>query len=101
VGAPAFGALLSDAAGLRYLAHARQVDATAKDAQTLGIVGDGWYSVVMGARLPDPPPAGSAQGRRNICHLVSLEGLEGVVGSALPGAGPSPAWPSWARASRR
>lgn len=85
VAPPAFAALLPDATALRYLAHARQVDATAKDSQVLGINGDGWYSVVMAPRLPDPPPSGSAAGQRNICHLVSLEGLEGYVGgAALP-----------------
>jgi hypothetical protein len=70
----AFNALLPCKNDLRYLAHARQVDASAKDAQVLKISGDGWYSVVVGNRLPDPPPAGQPA-LRNIVHLVSLEGF--------------------------
>ena len=86
VSAQAWAALLPSQADLRYLAHARQVDATAKDGSVLAVTGDGWYSVVVGNRLPDAP-AGGQPGRRNIAHLVSLEGLQDyVAGKALPPA---------------
>jgi hypothetical protein len=62
----AFTALVPSPESARYLAHARQVDATAKDASVLRVAGDGWYSVVVAGRLP--------RGRA-IAHLVSLEGL--------------------------
>ena len=78
----AFSAQLPAPDRLRWLAHARQVDATAKDTDTLRIAGDGWYSVVVAGRLPvgdrDRP-------RRNTAHLVSLQGHEAVVGTTPPG----------------
>jgi hypothetical protein len=51
---------------LAYLAHARQVNTEHKEI--LGLDRDGWFSVVMGNRLPNP-------NGKNIAHLVSLEGL--------------------------
>jgi hypothetical protein len=79
----AFSALVASAGDLRYLAHVRQVQPWAKDDKSLQINGDGWYSVIVGNRLPDAPPAGSGQpGRRNIVHLVSLEGLAKYAGGA-------------------
>lgn len=79
----AFSALVPGADDLRFLAHVRQVDSSAKDDDTIQRNGDGWYSVVVGNRLPDAPPGGSGQpGRRNIVHLVSLEGLAKYAGGA-------------------
>jgi hypothetical protein len=82
----AFTTLMPSVEDLRYLAHARQVDPSAKDSDVLKVNGDGWYSVVVGNRLPDAPPGGCGQpGQRNIVHLVSLEGLtQYVSGTALP-----------------
>jgi hypothetical protein len=80
----AFAALVPAPADLRYLAHARQVDATAKDSEVLRISGDGWYSVVVAGRLP---LVGTAP-LKHSAHLVSLEGFEAYVG-----AGPSAAAP--------
>lgn len=78
----AWKALVPSPADLRYLAHAREVDVSAKDGSVLGRVGDGWYSVVVASRLPDAP-AVAGPGRRNVAHLVSLEGLAPHVGGPL------------------
>lgn len=89
----AFKTLLPPYPDLPYLAHARQVDASAKDQQALNIAGDGWYSVVVGNRLGNAPPKGASSrgtepaepGQRNIVHLVSLEGFaEYIKGQSLP-----------------
>lgn len=69
----AFTTLIPAKTDLRYLAHARQVDLTYKDSSLSG-TGDGWYSVMVGNRLADPSTAGQP-GKRNIVHLVSLEGF--------------------------
>ena len=74
----AFVAQLPSADRLRWLTHARQVDATAKDSDTLHVAGDGWYSVVVGSRLPEVDPT---LPRKNTAHLVSLDGFAGVVGT--------------------
>jgi hypothetical protein len=72
----AFKTLVPAPAAGRYLAHARQVDATAKDASVLRVAGDGWYSVVVSGRLPRG---------HVIAHLVSLEGLtKYITDPALP-----------------
>lgn len=76
----AFKTLVPSKADLSYLAHVRQVDPTAKDSDVLKVSSDGWYSVIVGNRLPDAPPAGSGKpGKLNIAHLVSLEGLEDYI----------------------
>jgi hypothetical protein len=83
----AFKTLLPPYADLRYLAHVRQVDASAKDQQVLSLAGDGWYSVVVCNRLANAPPqktatdetAPGAPGKRNVVHLVSLEGFEKYI----------------------
>jgi hypothetical protein len=82
----AFRRLVPGKDDLRYLAHARQIDPSAKDTSYLKIKGDGWYSVMMSKRLPDLPQSDSElPGRLNIMHLVSLEGFEDYInGSALP-----------------
>lgn len=61
---------------LAWLAHARQVDATAKADAVLRVSGDGWYSVIVANRLPGAPaPTENGTPVRSIAHLVSLEGL--------------------------
>jgi hypothetical protein len=57
---------------LPYLAHVRQVGHTT-DMEAEGIEDEGWFSVVVGNRLPTP-------GKENHVFLVSIEGLE----SSLP-----------------
>jgi hypothetical protein len=74
----AFAAQIPSRDRLSYLAHARQVDATAKDSDALRVAGDGWYSVVAAARLPLADPERPV---RSTAHLVSLEGLTDVVGT--------------------
>jgi hypothetical protein len=66
---------------LPYLAHARQVNVENK-ATALAST-DGWFSAVIANRFP----AASADGVRNIVHLVSLEGF-------APYLVDSPAWPT-------
>jgi hypothetical protein len=86
----AFATLIPVKNDLRYLSHARQVDPTAKDSTVLKIAGDGWYSIIIGKRLPDaPPPDGKTPGRRNIAHLVSLEGFNGYIGDTAVAALPA------------
>ena len=51
---------------LGYLAHARQVGM--EDKEIPGLVAEGWFSVVLGNRLP-------SENSRNTVFLVSLEGL--------------------------
>jgi hypothetical protein len=81
----AFKALVPSVADLRFLAHVRQVKATAKDSEVLKVAGDGWYSVLVGNRLPNASPGAGQPGRRNIVHLVSLEGLTPyLTGAAIP-----------------
>jgi hypothetical protein len=92
----AFATLIPAPADLRYLAHVRQVKTTAKDSDVLKVTGDGWYSVLVGNRLPDAPVAAKPTangtpatdgkpGKRNIVHLVSLEGLTPyLTGTELP-----------------
>jgi hypothetical protein len=76
----AFSSLMPSKGDLKYLAHVRQVDPSAKDSDVLKVSGDGWYSILVGNRLSDAPPAGSAKpGKRNIAHLVSLEGWQAYL----------------------
>ena len=68
-----FTAVLPRLQELTFLAHCRQVDTG--DKEILGMKADGWFSVIIGNRLPADPPAGSPAGVRQIVHLVSLEGF--------------------------
>lgn len=69
-------------ADLPFLAHAREVNTDGKEI--LGLDEDGYFSVVVGNRLP---MAGTSAGQTlNTMLLVSLEGLK----SALPVDGQSP-----------
>ena len=59
---------------LPFLAHVREVNTGAKE--TSSFLADGWFSVVLANRFPQPqegkePP----DGRENRAYLVSLEGL--------------------------
>lgn len=67
---------------LPYLAHVREVNTDEKEF--LGMHAEGWFSVVLGNRLPKTPPEiqknsqEEVEGKnfvRNIVHLVSLEGF--------------------------
>jgi hypothetical protein len=60
---------------LKLLAHARRVNAG--DQQIAGINSDGWYSVLIGNRLP-------AAEKKNIVFLVSLEGYRDFLQEPKP-----------------
>ena len=60
---------------LPYLAHARQVDTGNKEMA--GINAKGWFSVLVGNRLP-------AQDKRNTVFLVSLEGYKNILDKKVP-----------------
>jgi hypothetical protein len=72
---------------VQYLAHVREVDTG--DKETLSFLADGWFSVVLGNRFPEPERAnGDAPVPvENRAVLVSLEGLEDYLpgGSTDPG----------------
>lgn len=77
----AFFAVAPKLSELQYLAHCREVNTGNKEI--LGLEADGWFSVVMGNRVPacdhpsgSPVGAQDAVGAKNIVHLVSLEGLQ-------------------------
>ncbi|GAA2143742.1 hypothetical protein [Actinomadura napierensis] len=55
------------------LAHVRQID-TAHQAESAAS-SDGWYSVVVGNRLPGSTVAADGTGTRSLACLVSIEGL--------------------------
>jgi hypothetical protein len=67
-----FTAVTPRLAELQYLAHGRQVNPA--DKTTALASGDGWFSVVIGNRFPATDPTLNG-GKRNIVHLVSLEGF--------------------------
>ncbi len=83
ISAPAFTTLIPAKTDLPYLAHVRQVDASAKDSEVLRVNGDGWYSVIVGNRLP-AAPALDQPPKRNIVHLVSLEGFADYINGTTP-----------------
>ena len=69
---------------LAYLAHVREVNTGNKE--TLSFLADGWFSVVLANRFPEPQLA-SALAVENRAYLVSLEGLQDYLpGSAKPAA---------------
>lgn len=77
---------------LPYLTHVREVNTEEKEF--LGMHADGWFSIVLGNRLPKTPPpipAGSQEALegknfvRNIAHLVSLEGFTGYLAESPEG----------------
>jgi hypothetical protein len=63
-------------ADLGYLAHVREVDTG--DKETLSFLADGWFSVVLGNRFPEPekPTSDGPLAVENRACLVSLEGME-------------------------
>ena len=68
---------------LAYLAHVREVNTGNKE--TLSFLADGWFSVVLANRFPEPERKGTTPplAVENRAYLVSLEGLAGY----LPGSG--------------
>lgn len=78
-----FLAVVPTIAELSYLAHCRQINTshTALFEQKE----KGKFAVVMSNRFPSPPAEAGTAGRRNIVHLVSLEGYEQyLTASPLP-----------------
>jgi hypothetical protein len=65
---PLFRAVAPAREDLPYLAHAREVRIT-EHMDDEGVEDEGWFSVVIGNRLP-------ARGKEHHVYLVSLEGLE-------------------------
>jgi hypothetical protein len=84
----AFSAIAPRMSELPFLAHVREVDTS--DKVTPIASSDGWFSVVIGNRFPQT----AVGGRKNIVHLVSLEGWADYLGDA-----PTP-WPSGISAVR-
>ena len=72
---------------IQYLAHVREVDTG--DKETLSFLADGWFSVVLGNRFPEPEKATNdvPLAVENRACLVSLEGMEDY----LPGGSENPA----------
>lgn len=66
-----FGQIAPQPGDLPYLAHARQVDTG--DKEVFAVNDRGWFSLVMGNRLPEPKKAHRA-------FLVSMEGMLGCLG---------------------
>jgi len=71
---------------LPYLAHVREVSLAGKE--TLSLKQDGWFTVVLGNRLPltrkdpaNPDPATKPEGEINLACLVSLEGFAALLPS--------------------
>ena len=74
-----FNGITPTIADLPFLAHARQVNTDGKEI--LGLVADGYFSVVIGNRLPKPDA-------QNTAMVVSLEGQQARIrGNAPPPAG--------------
>jgi hypothetical protein len=69
-----FAALTPRLEELRFLAHCRQSNIADKAEQ--GLEQNGLFSAVVSNRFPVQPDAGITQPRKNIAHLVSVEGLE-------------------------
>jgi hypothetical protein len=74
-----FNGVTPSIADLPFLAHARQVNTDGKEI--LGLVADGYFSVLIGNRLPKT-------GAQNSALVVSLEGQQSRLrGNAAPPAG--------------
>ena len=76
IAASAFTSLLPRIDELAYLAHCRQANVSDKAAQALDP--NGFFSMVIANRFPAQPDD-TQPARKNIVHLVSLEGLESVL----------------------
>jgi hypothetical protein len=72
---------------IQYLAHVREVDTGHKE--TLSFLADGWFSVILGNRFPEPERANGdlPLAVENRACLVSIEGME----TYLPGGIEDPA----------
>ncbi|HKY41778.1 MAG TPA: hypothetical protein VJM50_01680 [Pyrinomonadaceae bacterium] len=83
---PLFRRIAPKLKDVQYLAHVREVDTG--DKETLSFLADGWFSVVLGNRFPEPElaNAGAPLPTENRAVLVSLEGLEDY----LPGGSDDP-----------
>jgi hypothetical protein len=70
-----FQAIAPSEADLAYLAHVREVNTDHKE--TLSYLTDGWFSVVLANRFPQPQTDKdeSAQPTENRAYLVSLDGM--------------------------
>jgi hypothetical protein len=79
IGRDAFAALMPCQADLPFLTHVRVVATDHKEP--LNAKHDGWFSVVLANRFAIEPTAGQ---RKNIAHLVSLEGFEDCLQSDPP-----------------
>lgn len=79
--AATFAALVPTVADLSFLAHVRRVSTEHKEPQDSPH--DGWFASVICNRFAIPPAASEAP-KRNIAHLVSLEGLEHYIGIDTP-----------------
>jgi hypothetical protein len=75
VPATLFNEIVPEKDELGYLAHARQV--SMDDKEIPGMVAEGWFSVILGNRLP-------GENRRNTVFLVSLEGFEDLLHVSNP-----------------
>lgn len=80
MGGPLFDAVMPRLGELSLLAHARKV--TADDKEDVAGIGDGWFSVLLANRVPVNRPPDEA--RRYTAIVVSLEGLEGLLGDDAP-----------------
>jgi hypothetical protein len=76
--APVFSSLVPARADLPYLAHVRQVDTGNKE--TLSLLSDGCFSVVLGNRFPETTK--ETEGVVNTACLVSLEGFQNYLDGA-------------------
>ncbi len=75
--AATFTAIMPRREELRFLAHCRQANISDKAAQ--GLDQSGYFAIVFANRFPAAPAHGSAAARKNIVHLVSLEGLDELL----------------------
>ncbi len=77
-----FQSVAPSAADLGYLSHVREVNTGNKE--TLSFLADGWFSVVLANRFPQPEIAGTEPplAVENRAFLVSLEGMKDY----LPGS---------------
>lgn len=80
MGGRLFRAVMPRLGELSLLAHARMV--TADDKEDVAGIGDGWFSVLLANRVPVNRPSDEA--RRYTAIVVSLEGLEGLLGDDAP-----------------
>lgn len=80
ISAQTFTNLVPTLADLRFLAHVREVSTVYKETNMAA--NDGWYSSIIANRFGVQPAAGDAgKSKKNIVHLVSLEGLERFIGA--------------------